>query len=103
MRQPRATASEISTVLKAYRESGKSQQAFCADKGISFWTFRNWLMRAEKKPSPKTSPLPVISFQPAPTPLTTTGYRVEFLNGTILHIPPSVSIESILAALRDAP
>ena len=100
MRQPRATKSEISAILKAYLKSGKSQQKFCADRGISFWTFRNWLGRTEKPFPKKSSSLPVISFVPSSAPATTAGYRVEFPNGTILHIPSIISIESILTALR---
>lgn len=102
MRKPRATMAEISAILKDYRASGKSQKQFTEERGINCWTFRNWMLRAGKVPEPKSLPMPVISFVPSSAPPTTSGYRVEYPNGTILHIPSTVSVELILAALRGA-
>jgi transposase-like protein len=42
------SASEISAVLKRYRQSGKNRREFCDLEGISYSSLGNW-MRAKKK------------------------------------------------------
>jgi len=43
----RRSRAEIDELLAAFRRSGKTQQAFCHDQGLSVATFSNWRRKAE--------------------------------------------------------
>ena len=99
MKRKRWSAAEISEVVRAYRASGKTEWRFCADRGINYQTFRNWIARERPEVSRQSVPS-VIAFTPAASPPSPVGFRVSFPDGTILHLPEFVPLLSIVSALR---
>jgi hypothetical protein len=53
------TENKWTKVIAAWEASGKSQKAFCAQKGISFWSLRYWRSKmkdaaSDEGPNPPT-------------------------------------------------
>ena len=99
MKRKRWNTAEISGALRAYRASGKTAWRFCADRRINYQTFRNWIAREHAEASKLPVPS-VIAFTPSAPVSSPSGYRISFPDGTILHLPESVPLLSIVAALR---
>ena len=106
MKRARLSPAEKDAAIKAYYASGLSIKKFCDESSLNYWTFREWLVNGnratERRKKQVPVPLPVISFVPQSTLQKLTGHRIEFLDGTILHLDPSISLDSIISVLRGA-
>jgi transcriptional regulator with XRE-family HTH domain len=104
MGRSRYSEPEIASNLKAYRDSGLTQRQFCSERGISFWTFRTWLSRFRKDRDSHGNPAPVIAFTPSVSVAAlSVEYRIRFADETVLHIPSTVSLDTIISSLRAKP
>jgi hypothetical protein len=117
MADPRARTPhrQINALLAEFSKSGTTQRAFCERRGLNLTTFRSWLAQERRQPRmsdarPQShhtaAPTQVVAFPFAPLAPPFSGnsdrpaYRIEFADGTLLHIPASLPLSAVVDALR---
>lgn len=83
---------EMLSLIEKWQESGKTQQSFCQEHGMTFSTFYYWLKRYRRGIN-ESSFLPVEINQSLNTNL-----EIRYPDGVILQLPLSVKL-SVLKQL----
>jgi transposase-like protein len=83
---------EMLSLIEKWQESGKTQQSFCQEHGMTFSTFYYWLKRYRRGIN-ESSFLPVEINQSL-----NTNIEIRYPDGVILQLPLSVKL-SVLKQL----
>lgn len=88
-------------VVRRYRRSGLTQEAFALQEGMSVWTLRNWCRRvgSSRAVSQKTTPELVEVRKPlasaGPERSRSRDYRIEWPDGTALVVPAGFELGEV--------
>ena len=97
MMAKRYTREEQKHHIAQWRKSGVSQKAYCAQRGLSWSTFKNW----SKRQKPPTIEIPFAPIQI--TPSTNSQWIIETADGLRVHVSAhcdEVSLKTLINALR---
>ena len=97
MMAKRYTREEQKHHIAQWRKSGVSQKAYCAQRGLSWSTFKNWNKRI--KPITMQTPFAPIQI----TPSTNAQWIIEAADGLRVHVPAHCdekSLKTLINALR---
>jgi hypothetical protein len=87
------------TIIRTWKESGKSQREFCRAKKISFWTFRNWRTKLLRRGTSSPS-LVELSFANKPLGNEKNDLRIHFPSGIVIEAGQNVSSERLSLVLK---
>lgn len=82
-RRVHRSAAEWRTILERFDRSGRSQQAFCREAGISLSAFQNWRRRSRLR---HTVPAQFIDVTPVTPPTPRWAIEIEFPDGTTARV-----------------
>jgi hypothetical protein len=94
---PDAAEDDRRYILNAFRRSGLSRRAFCAETGVPVSTLTRWLVR-----EPTTTPITFAEIQAPASPTVTWALEVALPGGVILRWRDRPDVADLVAVLHDA-
>jgi uncharacterized protein (UPF0335 family) len=104
MATDRNNLEQMRSLVKAWRNSGTGQKAFCATQHINIHTFKYWVEKIDRLEKDHQSEVKKVSpthkskgFIPlkAPMPLAQNDVELRFPQGAVLHLRQDLSAASV--------
>jgi len=80
---------DMLSLIEQWHESGKTQQLFCQEHGLTFSTFYYWLKRYRREIN-ESSFLPVEI-----NSLTQSSIEIRYPDGVILQLPAAIKLSAL--------